>query len=79
MSHTTLYVDDVDDLYNKLRNANYSFVSRGLVILKTKTGKNLRAFIVRDPDGHAMLLEEQDKSDVAIRINEDEQIKIQKP
>jgi len=56
---TTLYVDDVDDLYNKLRNANYNFVSRGLVILKTKTGKNLRAFIVRDPDGHAMLLEKQ--------------------
>lgn len=60
---TTLYVDDVDDLYNKLRNANYNFVSRGLVILQTKTGKNLRAFIVRDPDGHAMLVEEGSTTD----------------
>lgn len=50
---TTLYVDDASALYNKLKKLNYIFVSKGLVVLK-----NAKAFIVRDPDGHAMLVEE---------------------
>ncbi len=50
---TTLYVDDAPGLYDKLKALNYIFVSKGLVVLK-----NAKAFIVRDPDGHAMLVEE---------------------
>ncbi|HRH50602.1 MAG TPA: VOC family protein [Panacibacter sp.] len=50
---TTLYVDDASVLYDKLKELDYTFVSKGLVVLK-----NTKAFIVRDPDGHAMLVEE---------------------
>lgn len=55
---TTLLVDDAESLYNKLREANYKFVSKELVHLQTKDGKHIKAFVVRDPDGHAMLIEE---------------------
>ena len=61
---TTLYVDDAESLYNKLHNtdtstnAQFKFVSKELVHLHTKEGKHIKAFIVRDPDGHAMLVEQ---------------------
>lgn len=55
---TTLFVSDAEDLYNRLHNAGSEFVSKELTHLQTKTGKHLKAFIVKDPDGHAMLIEE---------------------
>jgi catechol 2,3-dioxygenase-like lactoylglutathione lyase family enzyme len=62
---TTLYVSDIDAVYNKLQNGGYAFVSQHPATLQTKTGKSVRAFVVRDPDGHAMLIEENDAIDVA--------------
>lgn len=55
---TTLYVDDAQALYITLQKAGCSFVSKQIVELQTKDGKNIRAFIVRDPDGHAMLIKQ---------------------
>ncbi|QEC66576.1 VOC family protein [Panacibacter ginsenosidivorans] len=55
---TTLIADDVTSLYNKLKKLNYSFVSKGVVEMKDKDGDMYKAFIVRDPDGHAMLVRE---------------------
>jgi catechol 2,3-dioxygenase-like lactoylglutathione lyase family enzyme len=53
---TTLFVDDVEQVYNKLKSGGYTFVSKGVIELKDNAGKNINAFIVRDPDGHAMLI-----------------------
>jgi catechol 2,3-dioxygenase-like lactoylglutathione lyase family enzyme len=55
---TTLHVDDIENLYNNLNSAGYKFVSTALVHFHTKDGKHINAFIVRDPDGHAMLIEQ---------------------
>ena len=54
---TILIVDDAEALYNKLKEANYSFVSKALVYNNT-SGKHDKSFIVKDPDGHAMLIRE---------------------
>jgi hypothetical protein len=47
-----LFVNDAEQVYDKLENAGYTIISKGLVDFK-----NYKAFIVRDPDGHAMLIE----------------------
>lgn len=53
--HTSLHVADAEKLFNQLKAAGkYRFVSDGL--LKTKNGA--KAFIVRDPDGHAVYIVE---------------------
>jgi len=75
---TALYVNNVEGLYNKLQDAGFKFVSTELTHLQTKDGKHIKAFIVRDPDGHAMLIEESGSDDVAIKRNKDQQIKIRK-
>ena len=53
---TCLFVDDAEGLFNKLKDLNSSFVSKELVELKNIKGENCKAFIVKDPDGHAMLV-----------------------
>ena len=53
---TTLVVEDVERLYNQLKSEGCQFVSKGMVEFDTKGGKKLKEFIVRDRDGHAMLL-----------------------
>lgn len=58
---TTLYVSNINELYNKLKNSGYNFVSGELVDLQRENGNNFKAFIVKDPDGHAMLIEEATK------------------
>ncbi len=55
---TTLIVDDVEALYNKLKNANYSFVSKELVTIRRNNTES-KSFIVKDPDGHAMKIVER--------------------
>jgi catechol 2,3-dioxygenase-like lactoylglutathione lyase family enzyme len=55
---TTLKTADADKLYEQLKNAGYRFVSKGVVELKNSEGRKIKAFIVRDPDGHALLVEE---------------------
>ena len=58
--------------------ADFKFVSTELKHLQTKDGKHIEAFIVRDPDGHAMLIEENDRSEVAVKINKRQQLKLEK-
>jgi len=50
---TTLITDDATTLYNKLKAADYQFISRGIVHLEKSI-----SFIVKDPDGHAMMIKE---------------------
>ena len=54
---TSLLVDDARGLYIKLKAANYSFISKDLVE-NNETGIHKKSFIVKDPDGHAMLIEQ---------------------
>ena len=56
---TTLVTDDAGKLYNQLKEAGYQMVSKGVVVLQIKNGKQIRAFVVRDRDGHAMLIMEK--------------------
>ena len=53
---TTLVVDDAEELYNEFVHSSYRFISKELVDLQNREGKHGKAFIVRDPDGHAMLI-----------------------
>ena len=55
---TTLITNNVQDLYDKLNQSGYSFISKGLVDIKSGK-RTLKAFIVRDSDGHAMLIREE--------------------
>ena len=55
---TLLKTDDADKLYEQLKQAGYGFISKGVVELRSKEGRKIKAFIVRDPDGHALLIEE---------------------
>ena len=56
---TTLVTDDALKLYDELTAYGYKLVSKGLVVLQDQSGKNSKAFIVRDPDGHALLIREK--------------------
>jgi Lactoylglutathione lyase and related lyases len=55
---TALKTIDAEKLYEQLKNAGYHFVSKGVVVFKNSEGGKIKAFIVRDPDGHALLIEE---------------------
>lgn len=54
---TTLVTTDAEVLYNKLRSSGYAFVSKELVHIQANN-VHTRLFIVKDPDGHAMLIKE---------------------
>lgn len=56
---TTLYTEDAEGLYNKLKSAGYQFVSKDLVHVQTKDGRHVKMFVVKDGDGHAMLIKEE--------------------
>lgn len=50
---TTVIVDDAQKVFDQLQSLNYQFVSREVIELNK--GKSIqKAFIVRDPDGHAV-------------------------
>lgn len=50
-----VFVDDAQKVFAQFQSLNYQFVSKGLV--EINQGKNIqKAFIVRDPDGHAVCL-----------------------
>lgn len=55
---TTLISDDAEKLYNELKTSAYRLISKQLVHLQTRDGKHSKAFIVRDGDGHAVLVRE---------------------
>lgn len=54
---TTLITEDAAALYNKLKISGYAFVSKELVHMHTGNTHTI-SFIVKDPDGHAMLIKE---------------------
>lgn len=54
---TILIVDDAESIFSKLKTAGYIFVSKELVHQHIHNVYT-KSFIVRDPDGHAMLLKE---------------------
>lgn len=53
---TTLVVDDAASLYKKLKEEGVAFVSSGLTRFTSRQGPSYDAFIVRDRDGHAVLI-----------------------
>lgn len=55
---TTLIVDDAEKLYNQLKSEGCQFVSKEIARIKNKSGKSFKTFILRDGDGHAMLIKE---------------------
>ncbi len=54
---TILITDDAEALYKKLRSSACVFVSKELAHLNAN-GIHTRSFIVKDPDGHAVLIRE---------------------
>jgi catechol 2,3-dioxygenase-like lactoylglutathione lyase family enzyme len=54
---TTLITNDAKALYEKLRTAGYVLISKELVHHQL-AGKHVVTFMVRDPDGHAMLIKQ---------------------
>jgi len=56
---TTLVVDDAEKLYEEFLHSPYKLISKQLVHLQSIDGKHSKAFIIRDPDGHAMLIVEK--------------------
>ena len=55
--HTAMQVDDLSGLIDKIENENYEIVSNGIVTLEELDF--YKSVIVRDPDGHAVLLFER--------------------
>jgi catechol 2,3-dioxygenase-like lactoylglutathione lyase family enzyme len=55
---TILITDDPAKLYDHLTAYGYKLISKGLVNLQNKNEANSKAFIIRDPDGHALLIRE---------------------
>jgi catechol 2,3-dioxygenase-like lactoylglutathione lyase family enzyme len=58
---TTLIVEDAELLFNKFKAAGFSIVSKALVH-RHFNNIHTKSFIVRDPDGHAVLIEEYVKN-----------------
>lgn len=56
---TRLIADDIASLYKKLQAAGYHFISKGIVQIQTGNNKSTNAFLVRDTDGHAMLISDR--------------------
>jgi catechol 2,3-dioxygenase-like lactoylglutathione lyase family enzyme len=54
---TILIVDDAEALYNKLKTANSVFISKE-IIHQQLNKVHSKSFIVRDPDGHALMIKE---------------------
>ena len=55
---TTLFTRDATSLFNKLKVSGNSFLSKEVVPV-LRNGITTRSFIVKDPDGHAMLIVEE--------------------
>lgn len=54
--HTTLLVSQLDDLLVRIKKQNYTLISPGIVPLDGLGIAARRGLLVRDPDGHALLL-----------------------
>ncbi len=54
--HTTVKVNDIDTVYKKCISAKCKFISKGIVMMHHKDISYTKAFLVRDADGHAVLI-----------------------
>ena len=57
--HTTIEVNHLEDLHQKLIELDIEIISRSIVDLSESYLKAQKALMVRDPDGHAILLIEK--------------------
>jgi catechol 2,3-dioxygenase-like lactoylglutathione lyase family enzyme len=53
---TIVVASDIESLFDRLKKSGYSFVSKGVIELRGNKGIPIKAFIVRDRDGHAILV-----------------------
>lgn len=58
---TLLLTEDVQSLYDRLSAASVKFISKG-IIRQQVSGRPCLSFIVRDPDGHALLIRQYIKN-----------------
>jgi len=58
---TTLVTVEIEKIYDQLKAEGYHMISKNIVELQIKNGKQVRAFVVQDRDGHAMLIMEKVK------------------
>lgn len=54
--HTSIRVDNIEQIYKRLQDADCQFISNGIVEIEIPTLKTSKAFLVRDFDGHAVLI-----------------------
>ncbi len=54
--HTTIRVDDIQAMYNKCIEADVEFISTKIVDLSETGFEGEQGFMIRDPDGHALLI-----------------------
>ncbi len=54
--HTSIRVSDIEQVYKRLQEANCQFISNGIVPIAIPILKTTKAFLVRDFDGHAVLI-----------------------
>jgi catechol 2,3-dioxygenase-like lactoylglutathione lyase family enzyme len=52
---TSLVVNNAEAVYNRLKSSGYTIISKGIIQYES----SIKAFIVRDRDGHAMLIREK--------------------
>ena len=55
---TTVTVHHASDLYDRLRKEGFVILSKSIVELDEPKRRPIMAFIVRDPDGHALLIKD---------------------
>jgi catechol 2,3-dioxygenase-like lactoylglutathione lyase family enzyme len=56
--HMVVSVDDVGTLFDQLRSEGYPLISKGITALSTLDGEEKHGFLIRDTDGHAVLVTE---------------------
>lgn len=54
--HTTIKVNNINSLYQKLSAEGFQIISKGIADLSDYQYTGKSGFLVRDPDGHALLL-----------------------
>jgi catechol 2,3-dioxygenase-like lactoylglutathione lyase family enzyme len=54
--HTTMVVNDVQEVFTQLKERGYTIVSQGIITIPHPILGNVGAVLVRDPDGHAALV-----------------------
>jgi catechol 2,3-dioxygenase-like lactoylglutathione lyase family enzyme len=57
---TSLIVSDASSLLAKLKQAAYHIISDDIVTMTSEKGRKTKSFLVRDPDGHAVLIKEEE-------------------